>query len=57
MPRLGRNSHGDLHVVIEVMSPTKLNSKQKKLLKEFAAAGSQDAEASLFSRIKDAIFG
>lgn len=57
MPRLGRNSHGDLHVVVEVMIPTKLNSKQKKLLKEFAEAGSQDAEPSLFSRIKDAIFG
>lgn len=57
MPRLGRNSHGDLHVVIEVMIPTKLNSKQKKLLKEFAEAGSQEAEPSFFSRIKDAIFG
>ena len=57
MPRLGRNSHGDLHVVVEVMIPTKLNSKQKKLLKEFAEAGSQDAEPSLFSKIKDAIFG
>jgi hypothetical protein len=39
------------------MIPTKLNSKQKKLLKEFADAGSQDAEPSLFTRIKDAIFG
>jgi molecular chaperone DnaJ len=57
MPRLGRNSHGDLHVIIEVMIPTKLNSKQKKLLREFAEAGSQDAEPSLFTRIKDAIFG
>lgn len=57
MPRLGRNSHGDLHVIVEVMIPTKLNSKQKKLLREFAAAGSQDAEPSLFTRIKDAIFG
>jgi molecular chaperone DnaJ len=57
MPRLGRNSYGDLHVIVEVMIPTKLNSKQKKLLKEFADAGSQDAEPSLFTRIKDAIFG
>lgn len=57
MPRLGRNSQGDLHVVIEVMIPTKLNSNQKKLLKEFADSGSQEAEPSLFSRIKDAIFG
>ena len=57
MPRLGRNTFGDLHVVIEVMVPNKLNSKQKKLLREFAEAGPQDAEPSLFSKIKDAIFG
>lgn len=57
MPRLGRSSSGDLHVVVEVMIPTKLNSKQKKLLREFAGAGPQDAEPSLFTRIKDAIFG
>ncbi len=57
MPRLGRSSRGDLHVVVEVMVPTKLNSKQKKLLKEFAEAGPQDAEPSLFTKIKDAIFG
>lgn len=57
MPRLGRQSHGDLHVVVEVMIPTKLNSKQKKLLQEFAEAGPQHAEPSLFTRIKDAIFG
>ena len=57
MPRLGRKNFGDLHVVAEVMVPTKLNSKQKKLLKEFAEAGPQDAEPSLFTKIKDAIFG
>lgn len=57
MPRLGRGSRGDLHVVVEVMVPTKLNSKQKKLLKEFADAGPQHAEPSLFTKIKDAIFG
>lgn len=57
MPRLGRASHGDLHVVVEVMVPTKLNGKQKKLLREFADAGPQDAEPSFFAKIKDAIFG
>lgn len=57
MPQLGRKARGDLHVVVEVMIPTKLNSKQKKLLREFAEAGPQDAEPSLFTRIKDAIFG
>ncbi len=57
MPRLGRTTRGDLHVVVNVMVPTKLNSKQKKLLRDFAEAGPQHAEPSLFSRIKDAIFG
>lgn len=57
MPKLGRNSRGDLHVVVEVMVPTKLNGKQKKLLREFSDAGPQDAEPSFFSKIKDAIFG
>ena len=58
MPKLNRNSRGDLHVVVEVMVPTKLNSKQKKLLKEFAEAGSEEAEPhSLFDKIKDALWG
>ncbi len=60
MPRLGHSGHGDLHVVVEVMVPTKLNARQKALLKEFAEAGPQEAEESsggIFGRIRDAIFG
>ena len=60
MPKLGRsNSRGDLHVVVDVMVPTKMNSKQKKLLQEFAEAGSQEAEhdSSLLGKLRDAIFG
>lgn len=58
MPKLDRSSRGDLNVVVEVIVPTKLNAKQKKLLKEFAEAGSQEAEpASLFDKIKDALWG
>lgn len=61
MPHLGRTGFGDLHVIVDVMVPTKLNNKQKKLLQEFAEAGSQIAETrhneSLLGRIKDAIFG
>lgn len=60
MPRLGGSGHGDLHIVVEVMVPTRLNSKQKDLLKQFADAGSQEAEESsggFFGRIRDAIFG
>lgn len=49
---------GTLNVMVEVIVPTKLNSKQKKLLKEFAEAGSQEAEPhSLFNKIKDALWG
>ncbi len=60
MPRLGGSGHGDLHVMVEVMVPTRLNSKQKELLKQFAEAGSQEAEegsGGFFGRIRDAIFG
>jgi molecular chaperone DnaJ len=58
MPKLNRSSRGDLNVLVEVQVPTKLNSKQKKLLKEFAEAGSQEAEAhTLFDKIKDALWG
>lgn len=60
MPRLGRPGRGDLHVTVDVMVPTRLNARQKKLLKEFAEAGSQEAEPSeggLLGRIRDAIFG
>ena len=58
MPRYRRSQNGDLHVEVGVMIPTKLNSKQKKLLKEFSEAGPQDAEPqSFFEKIRDAIFG
>ena len=58
MPKLDRSSKGDLNVMVEVIVPTKLNAKQKKLLKEFGEAGSQEAEpASLFDKIKDALWG
>jgi molecular chaperone DnaJ len=60
MPRLSRNSRGDLLVMVQVMVPTKLNAKQKKLLKEYGEAGSQEAEEGehgLFGKLRDAIFG
>ena len=58
MPKLDRSSRGDLNVMVEVIVPTKLNAKQKKLLAEFAEAGSQEAEPhSLFDKIKDALWG
>ncbi|MDO5296297.1 MAG: molecular chaperone DnaJ [bacterium] len=60
MPKLGRKGSGDLYVFVAVMVPTKLNNKQKELLKEFAEAGSQEAEekgGGWFEKLKNAIFG
>ncbi|MBQ7568924.1 molecular chaperone DnaJ, partial [bacterium] len=60
MPKLGRKGSGDLYVFVAVMVPTKLNSKQKELLKEFAEAGSQEAEekgGGWFDKLKNALFG
>ena len=60
MPKLGRKGAGDLYVFVAVMVPTKLNSRQKELLKEFSEAGSQEAEekgGGWFDKLKKAIFG
>jgi molecular chaperone DnaJ len=42
MPRLEGKGKGDLYVMVEVRTPTKLNARQKQLLKEF---GSLDTDA------------
>ncbi|HEY4002965.1 MAG TPA: molecular chaperone DnaJ [Candidatus Xenobia bacterium] len=59
MPVLQGYGRGDLHVEINVMVPTKLNDKQRKMLKEFAGAGSQEAEEhkGFFQKVLDAILG
>jgi molecular chaperone DnaJ len=53
MPDLRGRGHGDLNVEITVMVPTSLNEKQKKLLREFAEAGSQEAGKGFFGKILD----
>ncbi|MBQ7503283.1 molecular chaperone DnaJ [bacterium] len=61
MPDL-RGYFGDMHVLVQVMVPTKLNKEQKKLLEEFAKAGSQEAKEpskgffEKLKEIKDAVF-
>ena len=60
MPEFRSARFGDLHVVVQVIVPTKLNDKQKKLLEEFQEAGPQEAKEpskGFFGRIHDAIFG
>jgi len=56
MPVIDSRSRGDLNVRVVVMIPTKLNDKQKKLLREFAEAGSQEAEKSFFEKVKETLF-
>jgi molecular chaperone DnaJ len=36
VPHLGGRGRGDLHVVVRVVVPTKLNGAQRKLLEELA---------------------
>ena len=48
IPRLRGGGRGDLHVICNVTVPRSLTSKQRKLLEEFAAAGSTK-KRSLFS--------
>lgn len=50
MPRLDRSGRGDLHIVIDVVVPTKLSKRAKKLLKELedelGSAGEAEVHAS-----------
>jgi molecular chaperone DnaJ len=38
MPSLNGRGHGDLHVLVNVVVPEKLNSEQKRILGEFSRA-------------------
>lgn len=48
LPYPGTNRKGDLLVVVTVLTPQKLNSRQEELLKEFEAA----ADESVFEKVK-----
>ena len=50
---------GDQYVSVRVVTPTRLTSRQKELLREFARAGGDDApeEKGFFDRVKDALKG
>jgi molecular chaperone DnaJ len=61
--RLRTGARGDLHVHLDVTTPTKLDAEQERLLREFAAARGEDLSrvvaegpdsGGLFSKIKDA---
>lgn len=59
VPRLRSNARGDLHVHLEVRTPTRLDDEQERLLRELAALRHEDVAAvskngGLFGKIRDA---
>lgn len=63
-PRLRATGRGNLLVHVDVVTPTKLDAEQEKLLRELAALRGEDrpdshreAQGGLFSRVRDAFNG
>jgi molecular chaperone DnaJ len=61
VPRLRSSSRGDLHVHVEVRTPTRLDETQENLLRELAALRAEEVSvtstrAGLFSKVRD-VFG
>jgi molecular chaperone DnaJ len=62
VPRLRSSARGDLHVHIEVRTPTKIDEEQERLLRELAALRDEEVSAitkgsSLFGKVRDAFKG
>ncbi len=64
VPNVSGYSRGDQHVVVRVVTPTKLSDKQKTLLKEFSNLGGEHTkninpgtDKSFFEKMKDAFMG
>ncbi|MCL5057081.1 MAG: molecular chaperone DnaJ [Actinobacteria bacterium] len=60
VPHLGGHGRGDQHVVVKVVTPTKLTEKQKELILEFAKLGNENpagVEKGFFGKVKDAFMG
>ncbi|MDR3269896.1 MAG: molecular chaperone DnaJ [Peptococcaceae bacterium] len=58
VPHRRGNGRGDLHVQVVVMTPAKLNDKQKQLLRDFGNSVSEQQQMgskTLFAKIKDNI--
>jgi molecular chaperone DnaJ len=61
--RLRGNGRGDLKIGIQVMTPTKLNSKEQELVKQLAGARKQPAphfahfQQGLFTKLRDKFLG
>lgn len=61
IPNVHGRGKGDQHVLIRIVTPTKLSEKQKDLLREFAEVSGQapqgEHEESFFSKVKRAFKG
>jgi molecular chaperone DnaJ len=62
VPRLRTSVRGDLHVHVQVRTPTRLDEAQERLLREFAALRNEDVAvgtkgAGLFGKVRDAFGG
>ena len=60
IPNVHGRGQGDQHIIVKIVTPKKLNEKQKQLLKEFAEiSGStvDDQKDSLFDKMKRAFKG
>lgn len=62
VPRLRSSTRGDLHVHVEVRTPTRLDEPQERLLREFAALRNEEVAVgtkggSLFGKVRDAFGG
>jgi len=57
MPRLRGRGHGDLHVHVQVVTPTDLNEEQREALKQFAEAGGEEIEVTegFWEKIKNTL--
>ena len=62
VPRLRSSARGDLHVHVEVLTPTRLDEAQERLLREFATLRNEEVAVTttkpgLFSKMRDAFGG
>lgn len=61
IPHINGYGQGDQHVRVKVVTPVKLNEKQKELLKEFSSIDSErqheSGDKSFFEKMKDAFMG
>lgn len=57
VPRLRSNSRGDLHVHLEVTTPTKLDAEQEELMRKLASLRGEETPDGVFKAAAPGIFG